>query len=73
MRIEGEVFGLLCPGGADGFIGCEASQGFEPPGEVVGGDEVGEMLPELIVAIVVAASRLSTPKKRRADGSARQA
>ena len=55
-RIEGEAFGLFCPGGADGFVGCEASQGLEPPGKVVGRDEVGEMLPELIVAVVVVSS-----------------
>ncbi len=50
-RIKGEAFGLVCPGAANGFVGGEALQGFEAAGEVVGIDEVAEMLPELIVAV----------------------
>ncbi|MDR7222246.1 hypothetical protein J2X13_002662 [Aminobacter aminovorans] len=40
---------------ADEFIWREASEGLEPAGEIAGGDEVGEVSPELIVAIVVKA------------------
>lgn len=47
---------LVSPGFADGFVRCEAAQGFQTTGEVVGGDEVGEMLTQLIVAFVVIAS-----------------
>jgi hypothetical protein len=37
------------------FIRRETLEGLEPAGEVVGGDEVGEVLPELVVAVVVEA------------------
>ena len=40
---------------ADGFVWCEALQGLETSTEVVGGNEVGEVLPELVVAVVVVA------------------
>ena len=43
------------PGFADGLVRCEALEGLESSAEVVGGDEVAEMLPELIVRIVVVA------------------
>lgn len=44
-RIDVESFGLFCPGLADELVGCEAFECFEPLGEVVSGDEVGEMGP----------------------------
>ena len=46
---------LFEPRFADGFIGCETLEGLEPAAEVVGGDEVAKMLPELVVRIVVVA------------------
>ena len=55
-RVEGEAVGLFCPGGADCFIGRQATESFESPTEIVDVDEVGEMLPELIVCFVVVAS-----------------
>lgn len=54
-RIEPESLWLFCPGVADVFVGCEAFEGLEAPGEVVGGDEVVEMAAELVVAVVVVA------------------
>jgi len=38
---------------ADGFVGCEPFEVLEPAAEIVGGDEVAEMLQELIMALVV--------------------
>ena len=61
-RVEGEAVGLFCPGGADCFIGRQATESFESPTEIVGVDEVGEMLPELIVCFVVVASDCSTTR-----------
>jgi hypothetical protein len=46
---------LACPGSADELVGCEALQGLEPSGEVVGLDEVAEVLSELVVALVMIA------------------
>ena len=40
---------------ADDFVWCEALQGLQTSTEVVGCDEVGEVLPELVVAVVVVA------------------
>ena len=40
---------------ADELIGGEAAQGLQAAGVIVGGDEVGEMLAEPIVAVVMAA------------------
>jgi len=54
-RVEPEPFRLECPSFADELVGREPLQGLEPPGEV-GRHEVGEVLPELIVAFVVKAS-----------------
>ena len=39
----------------DRFVGCEAAQRLEPSCEVVGGQKVGEMRAQLIVAVVVEA------------------
>ena len=54
-RIEGESFGLFCPGPADVFVGRETFKGLEPLGEVVGADEVGEVAAQLVVGVVVEA------------------
>ena len=43
---------LVSPGFTDGFVRCEAASSLQTTGEVVGGDEVGEMLTKLIVAVV---------------------
>lgn len=53
--IECEALRLFCPDGADVFVGCESFEGLESSGEVVGMDEVGEMLPEVFVGLVVEA------------------
>ena len=54
-RVESEAFWLGRPSLADELVGCEASQRLEAPTEVVGCDEVGEVLSELVVADVVEA------------------
>ena len=46
---------LFEPRFADAFVGREAFEGLEPATEVVGGDEVAKMLPELVVCFVVVA------------------
>lgn len=46
---------LFEPRFADGFVGCEALEGLEPSAEVVGGDKVAKMLPELVMIVVVVA------------------
>ncbi len=38
-----------------GFVGCEASQGLEPSGKVIGCHEVSQVLPELVMRGVVEA------------------
>src|SRR5215208_3641369 len=53
--VEGEPSGFGCPAFADELERREAAKGLEAPSEVVGCDEVGEVLPELIVADVVEA------------------
>ena len=40
---------------ADGFVRSEPFEGLEPATEVVGGDEVAEVLPELVMAVVMVA------------------
>lgn len=54
-RIKLEAFGLCGPNLADELIGCEAFEGLEPAAEVVGRDEVGKVLAELVVALVIEA------------------
>lgn len=54
-RIEDESLWLGSPALADVFVGGEALQGLEPAGEVVGSDEVTEMVAELLMAAVVEA------------------
>ena len=44
---------FLCPAFADELIGRQALQGFEPLAEVISGDEVGEVLAQLIMGLVV--------------------
>ncbi len=53
--IECEALRLFCPDGTDEFVRCESFECFESSGEVVGLDEVGEMLPEVFVGLVVEA------------------
>jgi len=54
-RTEREAFWLDSPLPADELVGREALQRFQAPTEVVDGHEVGEVLPELVVAGVVEA------------------
>jgi hypothetical protein len=51
-RVKSESFGLDCPSLADELKGCEASEGLEPSGEVVGVDEVPQMGSQLIVGFI---------------------
>ena len=51
-RIEFESVGLGCPSSADEFVWRE---GLETASEVVGSDEVCEMAPKLLVAVMVEA------------------
>ena len=53
--IKFESMGFFCPEGADVFVGCKSSEGLEPSSEVVGVDEVGEVLTEVLVGFVVEA------------------
>ncbi len=53
--IKFEALWFFCPDGADVLVGCKALEGFEPSGEVIGVDEVGEVLPEVLVGLVVEA------------------
>jgi hypothetical protein len=59
--IEPESFGLFCPAFADVFVRCEAFEGLEATTEVVGGDEVSEVLAKLIMALIIIAFELSLP------------
>jgi hypothetical protein len=52
-RVEGESFWLRSPAFADELVGCEAFEGLDALGEVVGLDEVGEMAAELVMVVVV--------------------
>ena len=54
-RIDGEAFGAANPGFANELVGGEPLESLEPAAEVIGGDEVGEMLAELVMALVVEA------------------
>ena len=46
---------LFEPGFAEGLIGCEAFEGLESAAEVVGYHEVGEVLPQPVVIVLVVA------------------
>ncbi len=50
--VEFEALRLFCPDRGDVFVRCEPFEGLESSGEVVGVDEVGEMLSELLVGLV---------------------
>jgi hypothetical protein len=63
-RISDEPMRLLDPGFADVLVGCEAAQGLEPPGQVVGIQEQLQVMEELVVAVVVV-----VPDRRVLDGS----
>ena len=53
--MEFEALWFFCRQGADVFVGCESFEGLESTGEVVGVDEVDEVLPEVLVGLVVEA------------------
>lgn len=53
--IEPESARLRCPEFADELAGREAFEGLQPPPEIVGTDEVGEMRFELLMAVMVIA------------------
>src|SRR4051812_39073975 len=53
--IEGESVWLFCPSFADELVGGEAFEGLEPPGVVVGLDEVVEVGSQRLVGFVVVA------------------
>jgi len=55
-RIDDEPVWLCRPDLGDVFVGGETAEGLEPAGEVVGGHEVSEVRPELVVALIVEAS-----------------
>ena len=40
---------------ADGLIGCEALEGLQAPAEIVGADEVGQVVSKLVVSFVAEA------------------
>ena len=49
-RVYGEPFGFDCPLFADELIGGEAFEGLQPSPEVIGADEVGEVISQLFGA-----------------------
>jgi hypothetical protein len=53
--LELESFGLDCPLLADELVGGEAFEGFEPSGEIVGVEEVGEVAAQLVTVLVMVA------------------
>ena len=52
-RVQDESIRLGGPDLADVFVGREATEGLESAGEVVGGQEVGKVCSQLVVAVVV--------------------
>jgi hypothetical protein len=63
-RVEDEPVWLRSPDFGDVFVGWETAEGLKPTGEVISGDEVVEMGPQLVVAIRlgnVAAWRVLNP------------
>ena len=52
-RVCHKAVWLFKPGFADGFVWREALEGFESASEVIGGDEVREVLPKLVVAFIM--------------------
>lgn len=55
-RIDDEPVWLRRPDFGDAFVGCKAVERLEPAGKVVGCHEVGEVCPQLVMAVVVEAS-----------------
>ena len=53
--IEVESVWFICPGLTDVFVWGEALQGLEPACEIVGHDEVGQVVSELAVRLIVIA------------------
>ena len=53
--INPEPFESGCPLFTDEFVGCQTLEGLEPAAEVVCIDEVGEVLPQLRVIVIVEA------------------
>src|SRR3546814_3943407 len=53
---DSDAFRLLGPELADVVVGGEAYESLEPLGKVVGGEEVCEVRPQPVVAVVVVAS-----------------
>lgn len=51
-RIENESVRLFCPAFADELVRREAFERLQPASEIVGGDEIGEMRPQLVVRFV---------------------
>ena len=62
--VENESFGLGSPAFADEFVGREAFEGLQSSPEGVSADEVGQMLREVVVVVVVEAF-----DGRRLDGA----
>lgn len=54
-RIEDESIRFFCPSPTNEFVWCKAFEGLQSSAELIGYDEVGEMLAELIVALIVKA------------------
>jgi hypothetical protein len=54
-RVKSESFWLRSPAFADKLVWCEAFEGLEALGEVVGANEVIEVAAELLMAVVVIA------------------
>ena len=51
--INFETIRLHCPLFDDKFVGCEAFEGLKASGEIIGIDEVRQVLRELVVAVIV--------------------
>jgi hypothetical protein len=54
-RVEPEALRFACKYLADVLVRGEAAQGLEPAGEVVSGEEVAQVAPQLVVGVVVIA------------------
>ena len=59
-RVYGEPFGFDCPLFADDLIGGKAFDGHQPSPEIVGADEVGKLISQLVVVVVVEASDVAS-------------
>jgi hypothetical protein len=53
--IDGEAIWLFCPGLTDELVGRQSTKGLEAASEVIGGDEVREVVVQLLLAFVVIA------------------